>query len=61
MQRERNPSTGVAAKAAPKPLSAAATKKLEAAGVKVWRLRSGEAYATRADRRAARAVRKERP
>lgn len=44
---------------APKALSAAQVKKLEAAGEKVWRLRSGEAYATRADRRAARAARKE--
>lgn len=40
----------------PKPLSATAAKKLEAAGQKVWRLRDGTAYASRADRRAARAA-----
>jgi hypothetical protein len=57
MQGKRNP-TGQAAKAAPKPLSAAAIKKMEAAGHKVWRLRTGEAYASRKDRRAARAARK---
>jgi hypothetical protein len=60
MQRKRNRATGRAAKAAPKPLSAAAVKRMEAAGQKVWRLRTGEVYATRADRRAARAARKEK-
>jgi hypothetical protein len=43
----------------PKALSAAQTKRLEAAGEKVWRLRTGEAYATRAERRLARKARRQ--
>lgn len=59
MQSKRNRAT-VQAKAAavPKPLSATAVKKMEAAGEKVWRLRDGTAYASRVERRAARAARK---
>lgn len=56
MQSERNRPSGKAA--APKPLGAAAVKKMEAAGQRVWRLRDGTAYASRMDRRAARAARK---
>ena len=48
MQSKRN------ATVLPKPLSAAAAKRKEAAGEKVWRLRDGTAYASRAERRAAR-------
>jgi hypothetical protein len=44
--------------ATPKPLSATAAKKLEAAGQKVWRLRDGTAYASRVERRAARSAAK---
>jgi len=36
---------------APKPLSNAAVKKLEAAGTPVWRTRTGEAFQTRKERR----------
>ena len=50
MQSERNRN------AAPKPLSATAIKKMEVAGQKVWRLRDGTAYASRMERRAARAL-----
>lgn len=62
MQRKTTRTTGMVpvakAKAAPKPLGAAAIKKMEAAGQKVWRLRDGTAYASRMERRAARAARK---
>jgi hypothetical protein len=59
MQSKRNRPTGKAApQAAPKPLSAAAVKRMEAAGEKVWRLRDGTAFASRTERRAARAARK---
>jgi hypothetical protein len=48
------------AKAAPKPLTKAEIARREKAGEKVWRLRDGSAaYATRLERRAARAARKE--
>ena len=47
------------AKAEPKPLSAAAVRRIEQAGQHVWKLRTGEAYASRMDRRKARAARKE--
>jgi hypothetical protein len=57
MQNKGNDATGRATKAAPKTLSAAAVKKMEAAGQKVWRLRDGTAYASRTERRAARAAR----
>lgn len=43
----------------PKPLSAARVKSMEKAGEKVWRLRDGTAYASRKERRLARAARKE--
>jgi hypothetical protein len=59
MQSKRNRAASHAAEAAPKPLSAAAVKKMEAAGQKVWRLRDGTAYASRIARRAARAAHKE--
>lgn len=52
MQGERNHRIT----AAPKPLGAAAVKKMEAAGQKVWHLRDGTAYASRMERRAARAA-----
>ena len=42
-------------KPAPKPLSAAAIRRIEAEGGRVWRLKSGQAYRSRMERRAARA------
>jgi hypothetical protein len=41
-----------------KPLSKTKIAAMEKAGEKVWRLRDGTAFATRAERRAARAARK---
>jgi hypothetical protein len=58
MQSKRNRPTRQATKAAaPRALSAAAVKKMEAVGQRVWRLRDGTAYASRMERRAARAAR----
>lgn len=60
MQSKRNAARPAKATkaAAPKALSTAAVKRMEAAGEKVWRLRDGTAYASRVERRAARAARK---
>jgi hypothetical protein len=58
MQSNRSRPTGPAAKAPPKPLSAAAIKKAEAAGQTLYRTRDGAAFTERAARRAYRKAQK---